>query len=143
MTSKLLTLVLLFTLSACYTFEYDPTGSKGPINNPQDMGEVDEGEDGSIADAEPDVPLPPPSVTITLPDEGAQVMNDVRLVAVAFDRDQNNISSDVVWLSGGAAFNVGADVTHTFALGPQTVTARVSDASGKISETEISFEVIE
>lgn len=146
MTSRLLSLVFLFTLSACYSFEYDPTGGKdvGPTNNAQDMGEADQPADDMMTpDAEPDLPDPAPVVTITLPDEGAQVMNDVRLVALAFDKDQNNISSEVVWLKDGSLIQVGNDVTHTFALGPQTVTARVSDTAGNIGETEISFEVIE
>jgi len=142
--SKFLTLLLVLFLSGCYTFEYDPTGGKDMTS---DLVALDMGEDvaGDMSgDMVEDVAEdPPPTVTITLPDPGAQVQNDVRLVAVALDKDRNNITSDIVWVRNGSAFQVGGDVTHTFELGPQTVTARVTDAAGKIGESEISFEVIE
>jgi hypothetical protein len=126
-------LVLLCALfgASCYTFEYDPPGGEVP-----DMNEPDE--------SEPDMPVEEmlPVITITLPRDNAQVTSPVRLVAVAADVDQNDISSGIVWLQNETPFKTGSDVTHEFPVGEHTVSARATDSKGRTGESFITFEVI-
>lgn len=117
--------------ASCYTFEYDPPGGEIP-----DMNEPDE--------SEPDMPVEEilPVITITLPRANAQVTSPVRLVAVAADEDQNDISSGIVWIQNESPFKTGSDVTHEFPVGEHTVSARATDSKGRTGESFITFEVI-
>jgi myo-inositol-hexaphosphate 3-phosphohydrolase len=92
-----------------------------------------------------DLPAQPPEVTIIDPLDGATLPlgDPLRLVAVANDRDEGDLSSLTEWTSDvdGPLGRSATLVARALVLGPHVITASVTNARGRTATDTVSVRV--
>src|SRR5206468_9268513 len=88
---------------------------------------------------------PPPTVTITAPPAGAgaEPAGGVTFAATATDAEDGNLTSAITWTSSrdGALGTGGTITTSVLSSGTHTITAAVTDSTGRTSTAQLTLRV--
>ena len=88
------------------------------------------------------LPRPLAEVTITAPEDGATVSNDVTLMAEAVDEIGGSIASLVTWTSDvDGDLGSGGELTVMLSTGPHEIIAEVDDGNGRTDQKIVNITV--